>query len=123
MNTPGSHRNIEGEKMDRQKLIDHHREVKIIVVFHFKSLSNIACPGRYQFFGTLHILKECVRNRQHKPKKIYTFLPAPISILYSGLVFLFPLVCFTFIHFVPSSLPTDTHFLKKKIYSLFHFFH
>lgn len=96
--------------MDWQKLIDHHREVKVIVVFHFKRLSKIARPGRSQFSGAIHTLKECVRNRQHKPKNKHTFLPSPSPLLYSGLMFLllFSLVCFSLIHFVPVPLPTHT---------------
>lgn len=110
--------------MDWQKLIDHHREVKVIVVFHFKRLSRVACPGRSQFSGTIHTLKECVRHRQHKPKNKCTFLPAPSPLLYSGLMFLllFSLVCFSLIHFVPVPLPTRTCFKKNIFYSLISFF-
>lgn len=108
--------------MDRQKLIDHHWEVRLTIVFHFKRLSSTACPGGSQFFGTIHTLKECVRNRQHKPKNKYSFLPSPTPLLYSGLVFLllFYFICFSLIHFVPVLLPTHMYFKKKKN-SLFHF--
>lgn len=99
--------------MDRQKLIDHHREVKIIVVFHFKRLSSIAHPGRSQFFGTLHILKECITDSTNPKPNTPSSPTSPQScILGQRLFYFFPLfVSLSFILFL-CPFP-HTHTLKN----------